>query len=105
MTIASFVRIRFDAVLILAVFSLVILLFAGCNFVDSPEHHGNLHQLNGYSCLSVTCVAIFNLSILLTVFLYAAAVLNNVPIPQSEKISLIEKPPRKRPPASNFIIS
>ena len=90
----SISRHRSTTILILAVFSIVIVLFSGYHSMNVMGGIGTSHQSNTYSCLFTICVAIFTVFTLFTLLLSSTTVFDPILIPKSEPLFLLEKPPR-----------
>lgn len=90
----SITRTRYNAVLMLVVFSVVITLFSGYHSIKTLDGHVTSHHSDDFTCLFLICVAIVFFSILLTVFLTTAAIPDPVSTPESNLLFLLEKPPR-----------
>ena len=90
----SISRHRSTTILILAVFSVVIVLFSGYHSMNVMGGIGTSHQSNTYSCLFTICVAIFTIPMLFILLLSTTAVLDLIPVPKSGLLFILEKPPR-----------
>jgi len=90
----SVYRYRTSIILVLAVFSVVVVLFSGYHSMNLLEGYGNSHQFDKYSCLYTICVAILTIFLLFTFFIFTFAIPDPVPSPESQLIFLLEKPPR-----------
>jgi len=88
-------RNRNAIVLILAVFIVVIVLFSGLHHLNGLDGKMTSHQANAYSCLFTICVAVFTVPMFFLSVLFSAAFLQFIPLPGSEIVFLIEKPPRR----------
>lgn len=77
-----------------AVLALMTLLFVGYHFVGSTSLNGD-HQMDGYSCLYLVCVAIIALFSLPAVQTQASAAPARDPFPPWRHLSAPEKPPRR----------
>jgi hypothetical protein len=89
MILYSISQQRSITILLLAAFSIVIILFSGLHSVS-----GTSHQSNAFSCLFTVCVAIFSVLMFFTPLLYTSAVFNLIPQPKSVPLLLLDKPPR-----------
>jgi hypothetical protein len=94
MILNSISRHRPTAILILTVFSVVIILFAGIHSMTGLAGNGSSHQSNPYSCLFTFCVAIFSVPTMLTLFIFTTLFFNFIPPPKPAPLFLLEKPPR-----------
>ena len=90
----SISRYRSHAILILAVFIAVIILFAGYHAMNGWDRYGTSHQSDAYSCLFAFCAAIFTIPMLFAVFIFTSAIPDPVPSTGSHILFLLEKPPR-----------
>ncbi len=91
----SVLRQHTSTILVLAVFSVVIILFSGYLSMNILDGNGTFHQSDLFSCLFTTCVATFTVIMLLALFLFTAVVFDTLPSPGSEPLFLQEKPPRR----------
>ena len=94
MILNSISRHRFTAILILAVFSVVIVLFSGFHGMSVLNGNGTSHQSDAFSCLFTICVAIFTVPILFTLFLFTTPIFDLIPPFKPAPLFLLEKPPR-----------
>ena len=90
----SISQYRSTTILILAVFSVVIVLFSGYHSMNIMGGNGTTHQADAYSCLFTFCVAIFTIPMLFAVFIFTSAISEPVPSTGSHILFLLEKPPR-----------
>lgn len=83
------------SILILAVFSVVIILFTGYHSMNGLDGNGIFHQSDAYSCLFSICVALLMIFLMITVFLTFSPVYNPIFAVNTEPLFVLEKPPRR----------
>ena len=86
---------RSTTLLILAVFSIVIILFSGYHIMNGSVGNGIFHQSDAYSCLFTTCVALLTILLAITVFLTFSQIYHPTLSVNTEPLFVLEKPPRR----------